>query len=209
MKKAKTLFCDATFDYCPSKYYQLFSAITIDESSGISTPCFWAFMSSKKKELYDSIFTLLKSWFQSKNALFEPNEVYADFEVAIHLSIRNNFPRAQIKCCYFHLLQSWWRYAGNSGLKQEQILSFTKTLIENFKIAIHLPDQPLRIKFLNDVKKLILDDNKLNMPSDIKLRMKLFHDYIIKFYFDTNSSFGKYVLHRLFNINVFFYFILA
>ena len=54
--KSKSWFIDATFDYCPGKFYQLFSAIIKDEISGIYTPGFWVFMSGKKKELYDSVF---------------------------------------------------------------------------------------------------------------------------------------------------------
>jgi len=88
LKKTKILFCDATLEYCAAKFYQLFSGIGKDEASGLYVPCFWVLLTSKKKELYDTVFGCLKSSLFSQGIIFDPIEIYSDFELGLVMSIK-------------------------------------------------------------------------------------------------------------------------
>ena len=121
--------------------------------------------------------------------------MYADFEIGLLMSIRQNFPKTQIKCCYFHLLQAWWRAANKMGLKQNNIKFFTRILIENFKISVHIKESLLINKFLNNIDKLF-EENKLNLENEVKDRLKTFYSYVFKTYFDEKNVFSQYILHR-------------
>ena len=53
---------------------------------------------------------------QSLNLIFQPKEIVADFEKAIHDAARNIFPHVRITGCRFHLCQSFWRRIHKLGL---------------------------------------------------------------------------------------------
>lgn len=170
----------------------MFSAITFDEISGLYVPAFWALMNSKKRQLYDSVFSNLKSLVSNemKTEIF-----YGDFETANLLSIEKNFPGSQIKCCYFHLLQ-WWRTANKMGLKQNNVKFFTRIVIENFKIAVHIKEKTMRSKFLNNVNKVIFEENKLKLDEFQMKQLKQFYKSVMRTYFDDHSYFSKFINHR-------------
>jgi hypothetical protein len=46
---------------------------------------------------------------------FQPTEIYVEFEVSIHTSVKCVWPNA-IKGCRFHLAQSWWQKIQQLGL---------------------------------------------------------------------------------------------
>jgi len=84
--------------------------MTKDEHSGLFVPAFWVFMNSKRKDLYDSFFSKIKQWFSTKyKVTLQPDEIIADFELGLQLSLKEQFQKSKIRGCYFHLLQSWWR----------------------------------------------------------------------------------------------------
>jgi hypothetical protein len=56
----------------------------------------------------------------SENGLaFAPSVVHVDFEETVMKLIENIFPSAILKCCRFHLGQSWWRKIQSLGLRND------------------------------------------------------------------------------------------
>jgi hypothetical protein len=56
----------------------------------------------------------------SENGLaFAPSVVHVDFEETVMKLIENMFPSAVLKCCRFHLGQSWWRKIQSLGLSND------------------------------------------------------------------------------------------
>ena len=187
--KSKSWFIDATFDYCPGKFYQLFSAIIKDEISGIYTPGFWVFMSGKKKELYDSVFPTIKQWFlTNKNQQLSPVEITVDFEIALHLSVRLISKSNVVISIYYR--------PAFEKLKQKKILSFTKKLIQNFKIAVHLPTNRFRELYLEKVNQIIIENNELQIDVSFLSKFKTFFTYVQKTYFDKTSPFSQYIIYK-------------
>ena len=50
---------------------------------------------------------------------FSPNEIMADFELALVQSLELQFPGARIHGCYFHFAQCLWRKVQSLGLVEE------------------------------------------------------------------------------------------
>jgi len=58
-------------------------------------------LSNKTNDMYTKDFRLIQNY-------LNPDKIYADFELAIHVAISEVWPLAQLKGCRFHLGQSWW-----------------------------------------------------------------------------------------------------
>ena len=153
-------------------------------------------MSSKKKELYDAVFSNLKSMLISLKLDLKPDLIYSDFEKGLVLSLRQNFTESTLKCCYFHLLQAWWRKAQKKGLKQKHLKPFCRHIIENLKIAVHIKDKLLRKKFLNEMQRIIFLENKMNLEKGSLILLQNFFKYTMSNYFEENYFFSEYIIHR-------------
>ena len=63
-----------------------------------------------------NILWLCNRHYVRRNLYLEPTTIPIDFEVAIHTVGREAIPSATIKCCRFHLGQTWWRKIHTIGL---------------------------------------------------------------------------------------------
>jgi len=53
------------------------------------------------------------------------------------------------------------------------------------------------MKFLNDVKNILFEKNKLLIPDDDLKKLKVFCLYVENNYFEERSGFGQYICQRL------------
>lgn len=81
---------------------------------GHHVPLVYALTVDKKATTYDLILRILKKFEPTIN----PTDVITDFEQAAMLSIKDNFPDADIHGCFFHFTQSVRRHIQQVGLLQ-------------------------------------------------------------------------------------------
>ncbi|KII73004.1 hypothetical protein RF11_00672 [Thelohanellus kitauei] len=98
----RTWFCDGTFKTCPSLFQQLYSIhVKIYEST---VPLVYALLPRKNEATYNELFHFI-----SRHITSQPISISVDFEKSSINSLSNYFPASNIKACYFHLGQSFWR----------------------------------------------------------------------------------------------------
>ncbi len=99
---------DGTFDLSPTLYEQVFTihAFVTDRS----VPLLYVLMARKSAALYKKLFRLLKDEAASLNVQCDPKIVTTDFESGLIPAIRDEFPLAEHKGCYFHFTQAVKNY---------------------------------------------------------------------------------------------------
>ncbi|XP_065927384.1 uncharacterized protein [Magallana gigas] len=112
---SETFFCDGTFYTCPSLFYQIFTIHIMTDDQ--MTPVVYALLPGKNQATYTRLFTLLSDKMNGLGLQFSPTSVLADFETAVHNSIRDVFPGITTKGCFFHFTQAVWRLAQITGLQ--------------------------------------------------------------------------------------------
>lgn len=101
---------DGTFYYC-TKYF------CHGLENGHYVPLLYCLLPNKNT--YSRFFLLVKSKISELfNMVFEPNEVFMDFEMAIHIAPKVAFPKTKLNGCRFHLHQAWYRKMKSLGLTQ-------------------------------------------------------------------------------------------
>ena len=88
---ANIFFCDGTFYTCPNQFYQIYSIhIPIDD---VMTPVFIpSSLERVEPPTPEIFFTLIKYKIAYLGLVFSPTSAMADFETAVHNSIRKVFP---------------------------------------------------------------------------------------------------------------------
>lgn len=112
---SETFFCDGTFYTCPSLFYQIFTIHIMTDDQ--MTPVVYALLPGKNQATYTRLFTLLSDKMNDLGLQFSPTSALADFETAVHNSIRDVFPGITTKGCFFHFTQAVWRKAQITGLQ--------------------------------------------------------------------------------------------
>ncbi len=65
-----------------------------------------------------------------------------DLEKSAINVLKRQFPKSNIRGCYFHICQSWMRKGAKFSLAKKDNITNFKLLMQNFKIALHLfPDK--------------------------------------------------------------------
>lgn len=105
MCNQETLFMDGTFDFCTKYFLQLFTIHAY--SNNIYVPVVFCLLLNKKKSTYTELFQLIREKCTESGYHLLPKTVVVDYEIAIHLSLQDNFPAANIVGCRFHLTQAW------------------------------------------------------------------------------------------------------
>jgi hypothetical protein len=108
------IYMDGTFKTSSTSFYQVY--IIHGEFNNQSFPLIFCFLSSKTEEAYTNVFNLIKSSLASLSVEFSPSVIQIDFEVAAFNAVRNCFPNAQVKGCFFHFGQAIWRRVQRLGL---------------------------------------------------------------------------------------------
>lgn len=108
---------DGTFSSCTKYFYQLFTIHGLE--NGHYIPLAYCLLPNKAADTYTKLFVLLKTKILDVfNEVFEPMEAFVDFEMAIHIALRNVLPKTKINGCRFHLHQAWYRKIQSLGLTQ-------------------------------------------------------------------------------------------
>ena len=90
LANADIFFCDGTFYTCQNLFYQIYSIhIPIDD---VMIPVIYVFLAGKSQAPYTRFFTLIKDKIADLGLVFAPTSAMADFETAVHNSIREIFP---------------------------------------------------------------------------------------------------------------------
>lgn len=103
------VFGDGTFDFAPKFFEQLYTLHVF--KNGYCIQVTFCFLPNKKTATYDKMWALLK--YLCRNLLNRELEIpmfVADFEKGAHNSVKNNFCACKVRCCRFHLGQSWYRW---------------------------------------------------------------------------------------------------
>lgn len=112
------LYMDGTFSYCTKYFLQMFTIHGL--KNGHYVPLLFSLLPDKRTNTYLDLLSLLKSnIFSEFNLLFNPSEVYVDFEKAIHQAVNSTWPNIKINGCRFHLHQAWHRKIQSLGLTLE------------------------------------------------------------------------------------------
>lgn len=134
LEACETILLDGTFKVCPQLFFQLF---TIHGIVGEwSFPCLFCLLPDKTQETYHRLFNIIKNLAPRMN----PRFAIADFEIAIHNSIRRAFPNCEAQTCYFHFSQNIWRQVQQNGLAEQYIHNPTiRSLIKRLASLPFLP----------------------------------------------------------------------
>ncbi|KAL8610282.1 hypothetical protein ACOMHN_062014 [Nucella lapillus] len=104
---SESVFMIGTFYTCPRLFYQLFSIHV--ECNGQLFPMMFTFLPDKSQLTYQRLFRLMKARAAVMGLEFAPSKVRTDFEQAIIMSVRLEFPRARVVGCLFHFCQALWK----------------------------------------------------------------------------------------------------
>ena len=102
---------DATFQSCPSEFYQLF--VTKSNIFGTYIPICYILMNNKHQSTYIAALKKLKYLIRSCDML---KYVVCDFEISISNAFISEFKDIKISYCLFHYGQLIWRQIQKLGL---------------------------------------------------------------------------------------------
>jgi hypothetical protein len=98
LANADIFFCGGIFYTCPNLFYQIYSIrIPIDD---LMTPVIYAFLPGKSQATDTRFVTLIHYEIADLDLIFSPASAMADFETAVHNSIREVFPGINTKGCF-------------------------------------------------------------------------------------------------------------
>lgn len=130
--KSPFLIMDGTFRVSPSLFSQLYT-LHGQYRGGIF--CFmYLLLPNKRKETYEEALRLIKDSARRYGKVFNPMKFILDFENAMILALRSQFPSASIKGCLFHFTKAIWRNCQKIGLashyaKDQLVRKFIKGLM--------------------------------------------------------------------------------
>ncbi len=76
---------------------------------GHTFPMAYCLLPSKERRSYNRAFLHLKDKALAMGLSLDPSVVVSDFELAMVQAATMNFPSAQHRGCYYHLMQAIWR----------------------------------------------------------------------------------------------------
>lgn len=107
--EATEVFGDGTFDYAPKFYTQLYTLHVFKH--GYCMQVAYCFLPKKDIVNYNKMWAFLKKLCAELcGKEINIGTFVADFEQAAHASVRLHFPGCVLRCCRFHLGQSWFRF---------------------------------------------------------------------------------------------------
>lgn len=112
------IYMDGTFSYCAKYFKQLFTIHGL--KNGHYIPLAFCLLRDKQTTTYKNLFSsLIDEVSKRYGILFQPSEVFVDFEMAIHKAILESWPTTKLNGCRFHLHQTWFRKIQALGLAKE------------------------------------------------------------------------------------------
>ena len=101
LARAKQVLGDGTFRVTPRLWTQTF-IISAQVSGSVFVPVVFSLLPDKKRESYDTMFSLLKENLESRNLEMSALFFMSDFEIAIRDSFVSHNPGIEAKGCIFH-----------------------------------------------------------------------------------------------------------
>lgn len=173
------VYVDGTFKSVPSLFLQLFTIHGFRFNNYI--PLVFTLLPNKTTDSYEAVLRHVLAEIVDLGRTYEPEQVYADYEGAIHAAVRRVWPNALIHGCRFHLGQSWWRRIQQAKLsehykdRESEVGSFLKLF---FGLSCLHPD---------DVFDCFTDDIMPIQPDNPDVRN--FTDYVFDNYIAPDSPF--------------------
>ena len=100
-------------------------------------------MRTKPKEKYEEPFAALKRL----NAMLDPLEVTVDFKNAASEALKSGSPNANIKNCFFNLVQANWRKIQIVGLAKKYHENTDVRIVLKFFVALALVREDTNLGF--------------------------------------------------------------
>lgn len=174
---------DGTFKTCPRFFYQLYILHAYDR--GLYVPCVFCLLPSKTENVYRDMFTSIRNMCAEQNHVLQIQSIHLDFEKAAHVAVQAVWPHVHIKCCHFHLSQSWYRKIASVGLGDEY-----KTA--DSEIGLWLK-RFFGLSFLTpaEIQDAVAFDLMDDAPDDP--RCTSFSDYVLQNYVGAEASFAPAV----------------
>lgn len=107
---------DGTFDATPPFFRQLFTIHVMVQNRQL--PVVYALMMTKTRNDYVDFFRSLKDEATRRQLRFNPTLIVSDFESGLIPAVREEFPYATHRGCYFHHTQAIFRQVQQLGLQQ-------------------------------------------------------------------------------------------
>ena len=179
MSKQQVLYMDGTFEYCTKIFVQLFSIHVF--TNNMYVPVVFCLLKDKKKTTYIQMFRLLVEKCNLLGYTLKPDKIVIDFEVSIHISVKEVWPDVKLIGCRFHLAQAWWRKIQHLGLTKEY--KNTESPVGRWlKHVFGLPFLPAE-----EVGNALVEDFISEKP--IWNGIDEFLDYLVENFIDDEASF--------------------
>ncbi|KAB0799496.1 hypothetical protein PPYR_07376 [Photinus pyralis] len=107
----RDIFMDGTFLLAPPLFKQIF-VVLARRGERYVFPVLFCLLPNKTTQTYRKLFFLIKQQWPR----FNPETINVDYEVAIHDALRTEFPEADVRGCFFHLVQNLRKHLSSSNL---------------------------------------------------------------------------------------------
>ncbi|CAF3438922.1 unnamed protein product [Rotaria socialis] len=109
-----SILCDGTFKTRPLLFQQVY--VVMGKYHGETIPLLWCLTSCRTQSVYDAIYKRLKKIAKQMQMEWKMTQCMMDFERAVMNSFQEAFSNIDLKCCWYHLVQSLWRKIQKLGL---------------------------------------------------------------------------------------------
>ena len=110
------VFIDATFKVVPHPFCQLLVMMTFDPATRVFVPCVYALMTARTEYAY---LTVLHEIVVLLNFRFMPRLITVDFEKALVIAVKHEFPSSRLVGCHFHFMQAIDRKLRKFAISEE------------------------------------------------------------------------------------------
>lgn len=173
---SQTVYMDGTFYTCPRLFHQLFTFHV--EAYGKMFPLMFAFLPDKSQATYQRLFQIVKERAQAHGLEFSPSRIQTDYEQAIIVAVRQEFPGTRISGCLFHFGQALWRkIQGLGGAAEYQNSAESRQYLRRCSALAFVPLQKL-------------DDAWVDLQADApdSPMCRAFADYFVQTWMDDIAS---------------------
>lgn len=159
LARAHQILGDGTFRITPGLWCQTF-IISAEVSSGVFVPVCFCLLPNKKKESYETMFSLLKEALETLGKELSAAYFMSDFELAIRNAFTGTFQGIEAKGCAFHYSKAVLSKVARSGFKGET----TNNHSEGYNLR------------LGNKKNIGKHPNFYQWVETIKLELEISHD---------------------------------
>jgi hypothetical protein len=174
---------DGTFQYACQHFYQFFTLHGF--KNGLYVPVVFALLPNKTVHTYSKLSEHINIECSKFGLTLNPIKIVVVFENGIHLAIQHSFPQAQIKGCFFHLKQAWYKKILKLGLSSKYKYPSSEEG-QWLKKIFDLPFSPS-----NEIGDIFCFELMASKPDNDILTK--FCDYLVTNYVEESSRFPPYL----------------